>query len=61
MWDCISCKNFIPEKEELDFFREQADKWLEKVNNFKSQIQLYENFMNLSSKYGEFVDIMERM
>lgn len=61
MWDCISCKNFVPEKEQLNFFKEQAEEWLKKAKKFNGQSQSYENFLNLSSKYVDIIDVLERV
>jgi integrase len=35
MWNCIDCKFFIPEKEQLSYFMEQALSWRGKVEKFK--------------------------
>lgn len=35
MFQCLDCSHFIPEKEQLNYFREQAMEWEKKVHIFK--------------------------
>lgn len=35
MWNCLDCGFFIPEKEQLSYFMEQALSWRDKVEKFK--------------------------
>lgn len=34
MWDCLECEHFIPDKEQLSYFKEQADSWRVKAERF---------------------------
>jgi hypothetical protein len=34
MWTCLSCGQFIPEKEQLSWFEEQAESWRTKAERF---------------------------
>lgn len=34
MWDCLECDHFIPDKEQLSYFKEQIDSWQAKADRF---------------------------
>lgn len=36
MWNCLDCEFFIPEKEQLPYFMEQALSWRSKAERFKA-------------------------
>lgn len=60
MWDCITCKNFIPEKEQITFFREQIIMWNKKAEKFINDKQLVENFVGLENKFRKLVEYLEK-
>lgn len=61
MWDCIACKNFIPEKEQLEYFKEQAKSWGEKSEKFQNQELLRNNFKELSANFDQIVEKIRKV
>lgn len=53
MWDCISCKQFVPEQEQLPYFQEQVEMWKKKAVLFKDNQQLSANYSQLAGKFRE--------
>ena len=43
MWNCLDCEHFIPEKEQLPYFREQIAEWKTKADRFKNMPIVHEN------------------
>lgn len=43
MFKCLDCDYFIPNAEDLDYFKKQVSIWEKKVELFKSKKQAYEN------------------
>lgn len=61
MWDCISCKNFVPEKEQLEYFKAQVIAWNEKANNFRDNVLLHKNFVELANNFMKIVEFLEEI
>ena len=59
MWSCIACKNFIPQKEQLPYFKEQQAEWLKKARTFKDNRQLYDNFTGLADSFAMIIKKIE--
>ncbi len=53
MWDCISCKQFVPEQEQLPYFQEQVEMWEKKAELFKDNQQLSANYRQLAESFKE--------
>ncbi|WP_210470335.1 tyrosine-type recombinase/integrase [Sporosarcina sp. 6E9] len=43
MFECLSCKNFVPNADELDHFVDQVEQWETKLNMFKNHPFMKEN------------------
>lgn len=56
---CIGCKHFIPEAEQLPYFKEQVIAWSEKAEKFRQDTQLADNFSDISLKFGKIVEELE--
>lgn len=56
MWSCIDCEYFVPEVEQLHYFRERAISWEEKALKFKSDKQMSDNFVDIARKCRNIVD-----
>ncbi|WP_317855124.1 hypothetical protein [Chakrabartyella piscis] len=59
MWDCISCEKFIPEQEQLEYFKEQVKSWSDKATKFKADDQLHNNFLKLSNQFADIIKKLE--
>ncbi|WP_409969148.1 tyrosine-type recombinase/integrase [Bengtsoniella intestinalis] len=59
MWDCISCEKFIPEQEQLEYFKEQVKSWSDKATKFKTDDQLHNNFLKLSNQFADIIKKLE--
>ncbi len=59
MWNCIDCEHFIPEVEQLPYFKEQVVAWSEKADKFEKDKQLYDNFSDISLKFSKIVEKLE--
>lgn len=59
MWDCISCNQFVPEKEQLPFFQAQVEQWSEKAEKFKNSPQMKANFSQLAKDFQKLVDKLQ--
>lgn len=43
MFECLNCSNFIPNADEMDYFKEQVQQWEEKLIKFKDHPYMREN------------------
>ena len=43
MWNCLDCKHFIPDREQLPYFREQVLSWQSKAEKFNDYPMIYNN------------------
>lgn len=59
LWSCIDCKHFVPELEQLPYFREQAVVWEEKAKKFQSDKQMADNFVDIAAKFQGIVEKLE--
>ena len=50
MWDCLSCEHFVPEKEQLPYFEEQAIAWRDKSELFKN-----DDYMGISKQFEKII------
>ena len=60
VWECISCKDFVPEMEQLVYFKEQAADWESKAEKFRSDRQLADNFAAIAAGFKAIVEKLER-
>lgn len=59
MWNCIDCEHFVPEVEQLPYFKEQVVTWADKADKFRQDKQLYDNFSDISMKFSKLVEELE--
>jgi len=59
MWNCIDCEHFVPEVEQLPYFKEQVVTWSDKADKFRQDKQLYDNFSDISMKFSKLVEELE--
>lgn len=55
MWNCLDCKHFIPGKEQLTYFREQALSWKTKAENFKDYPMIKTNALRNAELFEKVV------
>lgn len=60
IWECISCRDFVPEMEQLAYFKEQAADWGAKAEKFRSDRQLADNFAAIAAGFKAVVEKLER-
>lgn len=60
LWSCIDCECFVPEKEQLPYFKEQAAEWAKKAAMFRTDIQIANNFGDFSRRFDEIVELLEK-
>lgn len=56
IWECISCRDFVPEMERLAYFKEQAADWESKAEKFRSDRQLADNFAAIAAGFKIVVE-----
>ena len=59
LWSCVDCEHFVPEMEQLPYFKEQAAAWAEKAKKFQSDKQMADNFADISVKFLGIVEKLE--
>ena len=59
LWSCIDCEHFVPEVEQLPYFKEQGAAWDEKADRFKNDTLLYQNYTNIALKFKRIVENLE--
>jgi integrase len=60
MWGCLSCEQFIPEKEQLPYFEEQVSAWKEKAELFKRDVLMRTNYMDIAKRFEVIVTKIKR-
>lgn len=61
MWNCVACENFIPEAEQVDWFRAQAKDWNDKAERFCSEPAMAETFRMNAARFAEIVKKIQNM
>lgn len=61
LWNCIVCKHFVPEVEQLPYFKEQVIAWTEKAKKFKTNVLLHNNYDDIAIRFRNIVEILERI
>ena len=59
LWNCIDCDHFVPEVEQLPYFKEQVAAWEEKAKKFYTDKQMANNFEDISRKFRSVVEKLE--
>lgn len=59
IWNCIDCEHFVPESEQLPYFKEQAAVWIEKAQKFQSDKQMADNFVDIAAGFRRVVEKLE--
>ena len=60
MWNCLECVHFIPEKEQLPYFEEQAKAWRDKVEKFKNYSIMEANFSEIADRFQQIIQKMRK-
>lgn len=60
MWNCLDCGHFVPEKEQLPFFAEQAVAWRDKAERFKNDKVMADNFADIASRFQSIMEKLRR-
>jgi len=55
MWNCLDCKHFIPDREQLPYFREQVLAWQTKAEKFKDYPMIKTNAMRNAELFEKIV------
>ena len=55
MWNCLECKHFIPDREQLPYFREQVLSWQTKVEKFKDYPMIKTNALRNAELFEKIV------
>ena len=55
MWNCLECVHFIPEKEQLPYFEEQAKAWRDKAEKFKNYSIMEANFSEIADRFQQII------
>lgn len=56
LWSCIDCEHFVPEVEQLPYFKEQVIAWTEKAETFKTNVLLHNNYSDIAVKFQRIVE-----
>lgn len=56
MWNCLDCKHFIPDKEQLPYFEEQAFCWHNKSEKFREYPMIKMNALRNAQLFKKIVD-----
>ena len=55
MWNCLGCKHFIPDREQLPYFREQVLLWQTKAEKFKDYPMINTNALRNTELFEKIV------
>ena len=55
MWNCLECGHFIPDTDQLPYFREQAAAWLEKSEHFSKFPAIHANALRNAGLFEKMV------
>jgi len=55
MWNCLDCKHFIPDREQLPYFREQVLSWQTKAERFKDYPMINTNALRNAELFEKIV------
>jgi integrase len=59
LWSCVDCGHFVPEVEQLSYFKDQVAAWEEKAKRFHADKQMADNFVDISRKFRKVVERLE--
>lgn len=59
LWSCIDCEHYVPEAEQLPYFKEQVKSWEEKAIRFAGDKQLQDNFIDIARDFKKIVERLE--
>ena len=60
MWSCLECKHFVPEKEQMLYFKEQVSAWEEKSKRFKGDKVMSDNFLDIANRFKRIIEKIQR-
>lgn len=55
MWNCLGCNRFVPEKEQLPYFEDQATAWRDKAERFRGDTIMCSNFTDIADRLDEII------
>jgi hypothetical protein len=58
LWNCVDCECFVPEAEQLFYFKDQVTSWNKKANVFHTDKQIADNCIDIAKG---FMKIMEKL
>lgn len=59
LWSCIDCEHFVPEVEQLPYFKEQVIDWAEKAEKFRADKQMTANYADIAAGFEKIVEKLE--
>jgi hypothetical protein len=59
LWSCIECEHYVPEVEQLPYFKEQLKTWEEKMITFANDKQLQANFDEIAKSFRRISEKLE--
>ncbi len=59
LWSCIDCEHYVPEVEQLPYFKEQVKSWEEKAMRFAGDKQLQDNFADIARSFKKIIERLE--
>lgn len=59
LWNCIYCEHFVPEVEQLPYFKEQTVAYSEKAKKFQNDKQMTDNFADIAARFAKIVEKIE--
>jgi len=59
MWNCLECSSFIPDKDQIGYFKEQIKDWEEKGSRFAAFPVMKQNVIRNGELFQKIIDKME--
>lgn len=59
MWNCLECRFFVPEKEQLPYFKDQVVSWQQKADKFKNDEIMSSNFSAVAKRFEKIIVKLE--
>jgi len=59
MWNCLECSSFIPDKDQIGYYREQIKDWEEKSRRFAAFPVMKQNAIRNAGLFQKIIDRME--
>jgi len=59
LWNCVDCECFVPEAEQLLYFKDQVAMWTKKVEIFHADKQIADNCVEIAKIFRKIVEKLE--